>query len=304
MITIQGFAKLCGCSTQTLRYYDRIDLLKPARVDAWTGYRYYEEEQSLLFVKIKNLQQADFSIEEIKTLLPGDDECLMQAFDQKIKELHRKLKQVQKIKRSYLQEKMDMKDMVCAFTDFLEGQMSRPTLWQEFGLDARQKTEIQAKVQEKLVDWLTQRKGASGEIALQTNSQDADAIKEIIETMESGNPAGEAMLYSITKDENRFGGDIPANAQKVFERSGWEHVSEWINHIPDLRNGKQNFFLFRVCEGSPVADPGFPILMLAVMDVLYDAMKGGMNCRIDRSNDGRNHFELMQGLQRSCGESI
>ena len=58
MITIQGFAKLCGCNTQTLRYYDRIGLLKPAKVDEWTGYRYYEEEQALLFVKIKNLQQV------------------------------------------------------------------------------------------------------------------------------------------------------------------------------------------------------------------------------------------------------
>ena len=67
MITIQGFAKICGCSTQTLRYYDRIDLLNPVKVDKWTGYRYYEEEQALLFVKIKKLQQADFSIEEIKS---------------------------------------------------------------------------------------------------------------------------------------------------------------------------------------------------------------------------------------------
>ena len=42
MITIQGFAKLCGCNAQTLRYYDRIGLLAPARVDEWTGYRYYD----------------------------------------------------------------------------------------------------------------------------------------------------------------------------------------------------------------------------------------------------------------------
>ena len=91
MITIQGFAKLCGCNTQTLRYYDRIGLLAPAKVDEWTGYRYYEEDQALLFVKIKNLQQADFSIEEIKTLLPGDDDLLMAAFERKIKEQKQKL---------------------------------------------------------------------------------------------------------------------------------------------------------------------------------------------------------------------
>ena len=303
MITIQGFAKLCGCSTQTLRYYDRINLLKPAKVDEWTGYRYYEEEQCLLFVKIKNLQQADFSIEEIKTLLPGDDDLLMQAFEQKIRELHRKLKRIQKIKGSYLREKMDMQNMVDMFTDFLERQMNKPILWQEFGLDAQQKTETRTKAQEKLVDWLTQCREASSEIARQMNSRDANTIKEIMDTMKSGNPAGEAMLYSITNDETSFGGDIPGNAQKVFECSGWEHVSEWINDIPDLSNGKQNYFLFRVRGDSPVIDPGFPTLMLAVMDVLYDAMKGGMNCRIERSQDELNHFELMQGIERSCGES-
>ena len=294
MITIQGFAKLCGCSTQTLRYYDRIGLLKPAKVDEWTGYRYYEEEQSLLFLRIKALQQADFSIEEIKMLLLGDDGLLMSAFDQKIRELQLKLKRVREIKRSYLQEKTDMQNTVYMFTDFMERQMNRPILWQEFGLDAKQKAEMQAKVQEKLVDWLTQCREASSEIARQMNRQDANTIKQIMDTIESGNPAGETMLYSIAKEENSFAGDIPANAQKVFECSGWEHVSEWINDIPDFRSGKQNYFLFRVCESSPVTDPGFPTLMLAVMDVLYDAMKGGMNCRIDRSSDGLNHFELLQ----------
>ena len=89
MITIQGFAKLCGCNTQTLRYYDRIGLLAPAKVDEWTGYRYYEEEQALLFVKIKNLQQADFSIEEIRTLLPGDDDLLMAACSRPISPLRK-----------------------------------------------------------------------------------------------------------------------------------------------------------------------------------------------------------------------
>ena len=39
MMTIKAFAELCGCTAQTLRYYDRIGLLQPAQVDKWTGYR-------------------------------------------------------------------------------------------------------------------------------------------------------------------------------------------------------------------------------------------------------------------------
>ena len=59
-MTIQAFARLCGCNPQTLRYYDKVDLLRPARVDRFTGYRYYDEDQALTFVKIKNLQLGAF----------------------------------------------------------------------------------------------------------------------------------------------------------------------------------------------------------------------------------------------------
>ena len=39
-MTIKEFSRLCGCNPQTLRYYDHVDLLKPVKVDSWTGYRY------------------------------------------------------------------------------------------------------------------------------------------------------------------------------------------------------------------------------------------------------------------------
>ena len=62
--------------------------------------------------------------------------------------------------------------------------------------------------------------------------------------------------------------------------------------MPDLSDGKQNFFLFRVREDSPVSDPGFPTLTLALMASRYGAMNGGMFCNVGRSGDGLNHFTL------------
>ena len=165
MITIQGFAKLCGCNTQTLRYYDRIGLLAPAKVDEWTGYRYYEEDQAMRFVKIKNLQQADFSIEEIRPLLEENEDRLAEAFERKIEEQQQKLERIRKIQRSYLKETMDMQNMIRTITDFVEGRMGDPKLWKEFGLDDAQETEISARVHEMLADWLTEIRNASGEIA-------------------------------------------------------------------------------------------------------------------------------------------
>ena len=73
MMIIKKFAKLCNCNAQTLRYYDSIGLLKPVKVDEFTGYRYYDADQALDYLKIKNLQDASFSIDEIKVLLTASD---------------------------------------------------------------------------------------------------------------------------------------------------------------------------------------------------------------------------------------
>ena len=85
-MTIKEFAHLCDCNPQTLRYYDHVNLLKPVKVDKWSGYRFYEEEQALAFVKIKNLQKAGFTIDEIKGLLDKDNLVIYQAFEEKIAE--------------------------------------------------------------------------------------------------------------------------------------------------------------------------------------------------------------------------
>ncbi|MFE3162090.1 MerR family transcriptional regulator [Streptomyces sp. NPDC059224] len=44
-LTIGAFAKACRLSPKALRLYDELDLLRPARVDPETGYRYYAAEQ-------------------------------------------------------------------------------------------------------------------------------------------------------------------------------------------------------------------------------------------------------------------
>ena len=288
MITIQGFAKLCGCNTQTLRYYDRIGLLAPAKVDQWTGYRYYEEEQAMLFVKIKNLQMADFSIEEIKTLLNEDEDHLMAAFDRKIQEQKEKLERIIHIKASYLDEAMNMQMMVNTMIDFVEGRMSNPELWKEFGLDQERDTEISARVHEMLADWLEQCKNAGADMA-----QYMESMQETVEKLKNGT-LDEQQRKMLLSDEEDLEKELPEGAEKVFGRDGWAHVSEWINEIPALEKGRQSFFLFSVPVDSLIVDPGFPTLMLAVMGVRYNTLEGGMSCKVGMSKDGLNHFSLLQ----------
>ena len=62
---IGEFAQFCGLSVKTLRYYDEIGLLKPVKVDEFTGYRYYSEKQLDDVELIKMFKSCSFSLDEI-----------------------------------------------------------------------------------------------------------------------------------------------------------------------------------------------------------------------------------------------
>ena len=68
------FAQMNHISIKTLRFYDDIDLLKPAFVDENNGYRYYTSQQMPLLYQIISLKEIGFSIDEIKTLVQGESE--------------------------------------------------------------------------------------------------------------------------------------------------------------------------------------------------------------------------------------
>lgn len=69
MFKIRDFAQLGQVSIKTLRFYDRIGLLKPARVDPATGYRYYLAEQLLRLNRILTFKDLGFTLEQITNLL-------------------------------------------------------------------------------------------------------------------------------------------------------------------------------------------------------------------------------------------
>lgn len=65
VIRIGDFARLCQVSTVTLRHYDELGLLKPARIDQFTGYRYYSANQLPRLFRIRALQELGFTLEQI-----------------------------------------------------------------------------------------------------------------------------------------------------------------------------------------------------------------------------------------------
>ena len=100
MLTVGNFAILCACTPQTLRYYDRVNLLKPAAVDEWTGYRYYEESQLPDYRKIRDLQGAGFTIGEIRRLLHAPEGEVRAALKRKSEELKEKQRRLAELQNS------------------------------------------------------------------------------------------------------------------------------------------------------------------------------------------------------------
>ena len=100
MYRIGEFSYLCSMSIKTLRYYDKIGVLIPASVDELTGYRYYDIDQLEQAQKIKSLQEASFTLEEIKAILKEKNtEILLSKEKQIRKEELNKIQKINKMKK-------------------------------------------------------------------------------------------------------------------------------------------------------------------------------------------------------------
>ena len=66
-------AKAVRTTSETLRHYDRIGLVKPSKKDEWTNYRYYTEQDIVRLNTVRALQLMDLSLQEIKKVLEYDD---------------------------------------------------------------------------------------------------------------------------------------------------------------------------------------------------------------------------------------
>ena len=70
--TTGQFAKMAGVTLRTIRYYDKIGLLKPSHI-LDNGYRQYCNKDLITLQKILALKELGFSLEEIYPLIIDND---------------------------------------------------------------------------------------------------------------------------------------------------------------------------------------------------------------------------------------
>lgn len=250
-----------------------MDLLKPVKVDSWTGYRYYDEDQALQFVKIKNLQMAGFSIDEIRGLLDADNDTIFKAFSAKIKEQENRLQKTREIQQSYLSEVQRMKEKVKAFRETVLSLMKDYDPTEEFGISADEYREIV----DSLTTYLDTHEFSEGDFDYDLSS-DGDVAREEPE-------------YLNVLNNPEF--------EVVYEQHGWEHVREVIGKFTVPDDGKEYMLLFTISKDkenqTAFANTALSVMLGANLKSREKTCQSSQKlaCNVTVSEDGKNHFWLL-----------
>ncbi len=101
-------AKAAHTTSETLRHYDRIGLVKPSKKDEWTNYRYYTEQDIVRLNTVRALQVMDLPLKEIKKVLEYDDlEKIIDFLEQTEKKADEKMAALQYSKSKIALAKAD-----------------------------------------------------------------------------------------------------------------------------------------------------------------------------------------------------
>ncbi|NLN49144.1 MAG: MerR family transcriptional regulator [Clostridiales bacterium] len=91
--TIKKLANMAGISTRTLRYYDEIGILKPARINT-SGYRIYAQKEIDILQQVMFYKELGMELDDIKEIIKSPDFDGLSALAEHKKKLIEKKKQL------------------------------------------------------------------------------------------------------------------------------------------------------------------------------------------------------------------
>lgn len=186
--TVQKLGKLAGISTRTLRYYDEIGILKPARINS-SGYRIYGPREVDRLQQILFYRELGVSLENIKNIMTDP------SFDRTnaLKEHREKLL----AKRAQLDQLISNVDKTIAVT---EGRitMSDKEKFEGFKQkmieenEEKYGAEIRAKYGDETIDQSNQKiKGLTKEQYAELEKLGEEVLVTLKEAMATGDPASD-----------------------------------------------------------------------------------------------------------------
>lgn len=186
--TVRKLGELAGVSTRTLRYYDEIGILKPARINS-SGYRIYGKEEINRLQQILFYRELGVSLESIKNILTAPTFDITQALVEHRKALLAKREQLEKLIRNVDKTIAEREGrMIMSDQEKFEGFKQKLVDENE----EKYGKEIRKKYGEDQVNKSNEKiKGMTEEQFKQAEEIGRQIISTLKEAMETGNPAGE-----------------------------------------------------------------------------------------------------------------
>jgi len=193
-MTIKKLSVLAGISTRTLRYYDEVGILKPARINS-SGYRIYGQKEINQLQQVLFYRELGFSLEKIKEIITSptfDNLTALHEHQQKLlvkqKQLTRLIATVEKtIAEAEGKTKMSNQEK---FEGFKQKMIDDNE--QKYG------DEIREKYGDEQVDKSNQKVKNMTEEEHQYISQLAENIHTTLaEAFKTGDPAGELAQKAV-----------------------------------------------------------------------------------------------------------
>ncbi|MED1951700.1 MerR family transcriptional regulator [Brevibacillus centrosporus] len=192
--TVQKLGLLAGVSTRTLRYYDEIGILKPARINS-SGYRIYGPSEVDRLQQILFYRELGVTLEEIKEILasPGFD-AISALREHRIKLLE---------KREHLDALIANVDLTLAEKEGMKT-MSDKQKFEGFKqklIDDNERQygeEIRAKYGEEQINKSYQKlKGMTEEEHARLEDWANEILQTLVKAMETNDPAGELAQKTV-----------------------------------------------------------------------------------------------------------
>lgn len=186
--TVQKLGKLAGISTRTLRYYDEIGILKPARINS-SGYRIYGQSEVDRLQQILFYRELGISLDNIKEIVSSPSFDGAKALIEHRERLLDKRKQldalIENVEKSIAstEGRITMSDQE-KFEGFKQNLIDENE--KKYGKEAREKYGDEAvnKSNEKLLNMTQEQHEEVTRLANELEVTLAEAFK-------TGNPAGE-----------------------------------------------------------------------------------------------------------------
>ncbi len=99
MFTIGEFSRITGLSIKALRLYHDKGIITPAKIEEFTGYRYYNNKTIEIARIVKYLKSFEFSLIEIKEIMDNynDESEILKFLENRRQKIEEKIQQYQNI---------------------------------------------------------------------------------------------------------------------------------------------------------------------------------------------------------------